>query len=128
MQRSNCHNNAEQLAIRHRWALWTGLALSDDGCWRVHSWCKNTHGRIVETTLPRTRYFGVWFHQPSVWKVLMQNAAQQSASQQSPTQQTASQQSSAVQPSATTPQAKSVRSEPEQSESEQLQPQPPFAF
>jgi hypothetical protein len=59
MQMSNCHENAEKLAARYGWTMWTGLALSDDGCWRVHSWCRNTRGRIAETTMLRTHYFGV---------------------------------------------------------------------
>lgn len=59
MEMSNCHENAAKLAARHGWSVWTGLALSDDGCWRIHSWCRNTRGRIVETTMWRTHYFGL---------------------------------------------------------------------
>jgi hypothetical protein len=58
MEVSNCHANAAELAeadkITH---LWTGLALSEDGCWRVHAWCTR-RSRIIETTVPRTLYFG----------------------------------------------------------------------
>lgn len=59
MEMSNCHENSLRLGNRHRWDVWTGLALSDDGCWRVHSWCKNTRRRIIETTIGRTHYFGI---------------------------------------------------------------------
>lgn len=59
MQMSNCHENSLRLAKRYGWDVWTGLALSDDGCWRVHSWCKNTRGRIAETTILRAHYFGI---------------------------------------------------------------------
>lgn len=65
MEMSNCHENAEKLAARHGWSLWTGLALSDDGCWRVHSWCRNTRERIVETTMVRTHYFGLQVRGPA---------------------------------------------------------------
>jgi hypothetical protein len=36
----------------------TGLALSPDGVWRVHSWAQSPSG-IIETTVKRTMYFGV---------------------------------------------------------------------
>jgi hypothetical protein len=41
-------------------AIVTGWALSEDGIWRQHSWGIDWKGRLVETTLPRTRYFGVY--------------------------------------------------------------------
>src|SRR5262245_28182560 len=54
MEVSACHDNAAKLAIEHRgWRWFYGMALSDDGCWRVHSWAVTTRGRIVETTEPR---------------------------------------------------------------------------
>ena len=59
MTPSGCHENATKLAARYGWEVWTGFALSDDGCWRVHSWCRNKRGRIVETTITRTDYFGI---------------------------------------------------------------------
>jgi hypothetical protein len=37
---------------------YVGFALSDDGCWRVHSWVQ-TPGGIVETTVKRRLYFGI---------------------------------------------------------------------
>lgn len=59
MVMGDCHMNAIRLAMNNKgWAIGTGLALSPDGVWRVHSWCVNTRGRIVETTLPRDLYFG----------------------------------------------------------------------
>ena len=58
MEMSRCRANSKKCADRHGWDIWTGLALSDDGCWWVHSWCRNTRGRIVETTILRTHYFG----------------------------------------------------------------------
>lgn len=60
MAQSNCHMNAIMLAMKNKgWSVGTGLALSPDGVWRVHSWCINTRGRIVETTMPRDLYFGL---------------------------------------------------------------------
>jgi hypothetical protein len=36
----------------------TGYSLSDDGLWRQHSWGLRREG-ILETTVPRVKYFGV---------------------------------------------------------------------
>lgn len=60
MTMSNCHKNAEKLNKKHpKWTRYFGLAISEDGIWRVHSWLKNTKGRIIETTIKRTKYFGL---------------------------------------------------------------------
>ena len=60
MKANGCHDNSRELVMKHSgWQLWTGLALSKDGCWRVHSWAVDKQLRIVETTEPRMRYFGV---------------------------------------------------------------------
>ncbi len=56
----SCHANAVRNVERHPgWSAETGFALSRDGIWRVHSWNRDAEGRIVETTVRRTRYFGV---------------------------------------------------------------------
>jgi hypothetical protein len=62
-RRGRCHYNAARL-----WAispesrqLVTGFALSDDGCWRPHSWVlQPAKGKppILETTEKRVLYFG----------------------------------------------------------------------
>ncbi len=60
MKVSGCHDNAAKLATTHRgWSWFYGMALSDDGCWRVHSWALTTKGRIVETTKRREVYWGL---------------------------------------------------------------------
>lgn len=58
--RSNgCHENSEQLARTNGlWREMFGLALSEDGCWRVHGWVQTPNG-IIETTERRTQYFGI---------------------------------------------------------------------
>lgn len=57
---SGCHDNSCRLALENEgWQMWTGLALSPDGIWRVHSWAVRPDGRIVETTVGRVLYFGV---------------------------------------------------------------------
>lgn len=56
---SLCHNNSLKLCMKYRWEWMHGFALSDDPCWRVHSWCVNKKGRIIETTGPRVVYFGI---------------------------------------------------------------------
>src|SRR4051794_38496704 len=58
----DCHRNAARL-----WragvasAVGTGYALSDDELWREHSWAWNTADVLIETTVARTRYFGIRF-------------------------------------------------------------------
>jgi hypothetical protein len=59
MRACSCHENAAILAIEKNWTCITGMALSADGCWRVHSWAMNQRGRVVETTVPRVAYYGV---------------------------------------------------------------------
>ncbi len=59
-KRSQCHDNAKRLiGIHAGWGMWYGLALSNDQIWRVHSWCRNTQGRIIETTEARIKYYGL---------------------------------------------------------------------
>jgi hypothetical protein len=61
-QASACHHNAVAL-----WrsgaasAVGSGYALSDDGLWREHTWAVADDGQLIETTEPRTAYFGVEF-------------------------------------------------------------------
>jgi hypothetical protein len=56
---SGCHANTAWLARRGECRPATGYALSDDGYWRQHSWGVTSDGRILETTVARTAYFGV---------------------------------------------------------------------
>jgi len=58
MNISDCHQNSARLALKAGIEWWTGLALSKDGIWRIHSWCVKG-AKIIETTEPRTLYFGV---------------------------------------------------------------------
>jgi hypothetical protein len=61
--RNQCHRNValEHLASHRRLKVATGYYLSRrDGCWRQHSWLWDGEmGRIVETTVPASRFFGV---------------------------------------------------------------------
>lgn len=60
MEPCRCHNNSAMVALQRKWECWTGLALSDDGIWRVHSWVRiPSTGSICETTEPRLKYYGV---------------------------------------------------------------------
>jgi len=62
MEQNRCHHNAIKLAAKypHKYQRETGLALSDDGIWRVHSWAFDmAKNEIVETTVPQRKYFGV---------------------------------------------------------------------
>ena len=60
MEPCHCHNNAAVVATERGWELWTGMALSDDGVWRVHSWVRiPSTGTIGETTMSRVVYYGV---------------------------------------------------------------------
>lgn len=58
---SQCHDNVASQWLKKRFsAIGTGFGLSgDDGLWREHSWGLCRNGTIVETTEPRTSYFGV---------------------------------------------------------------------
>lgn len=58
MSPRNCHDNAVQLGREVEAKVWTGFALSQDGCWRSHSWCE-LGGQFIETTVPRVAYFGI---------------------------------------------------------------------
>lgn len=56
----DCHRNAAALWFAGRaGGIGTGYALSDDGLWREHSWGLGLAGELIETTEPRTAYFGV---------------------------------------------------------------------
>lgn len=62
---SRAHENAARLWRRHPRALSlvTGYGLSEDGLFRQHSWLirnapKAGQARIIETTVPRTLYYG----------------------------------------------------------------------
>jgi hypothetical protein len=59
MDLSDCHRNVRRLVAQDPSVGWRfGMALSSDDIWRVHSWALK-RGRIVETTLPRIRYYGI---------------------------------------------------------------------
>lgn len=65
MATSGCHENIVAIIKKHpKYVAWTGLALSDDGIWRIHSWVTDEHMRIIETTTPRIKYFGFAFKLP----------------------------------------------------------------
>ncbi|HEY9459012.1 MAG TPA: hypothetical protein VIQ56_14000 [Gaiella sp.] len=59
---SDCHANTVRLWRDGRGAICTGFGLSPDGLWRSHSWLLATPGgHVVETTEPRTAYYGFEF-------------------------------------------------------------------
>jgi hypothetical protein len=61
MKSSSCHQNVAALWKSRKAgivAIATGYALSEDGLWRQHSWGMRRDG-ILETTEPRTKYFGL---------------------------------------------------------------------
>ena len=61
MTKSECHRNVAEIWGRKLHGLvgiGTGYSLSDDGLWRQHSWGLRREG-ILETTVPRLKYFGV---------------------------------------------------------------------
>jgi hypothetical protein len=61
MKRSSCHKNCRRRQRQSKGSLWRwfGLALSEDGCWRIHSWLtdKKTDA-VIETTEERILYYG----------------------------------------------------------------------
>lgn len=62
-QPSSCHSNSAKLYDENpdRLRIATGYALSEDGCWRQHSWLvdKDNDEQIIETTVPRVAYYGI---------------------------------------------------------------------
>jgi hypothetical protein len=61
MEKSECHRNVAEIWAKKRHGLvgiGTGYSLNDDGLWRQHSWGLLREG-ILETTVPRAKYFGV---------------------------------------------------------------------
>jgi hypothetical protein len=57
---SQCDANSELLGADSRVEKWVGFALDDDPCWRLHCWLvRRKDGRLIETTVKRTLYFGV---------------------------------------------------------------------
>lgn len=59
MEASMCHINSFQYAMKRGGAVWSGFALSNDGCWRVHSWVVKK-GKVIECTpIRREMYFGL---------------------------------------------------------------------
>ena len=65
-QPSQCHYNSSCLYEANKNTtnhvrICTGYALSDDGIWRMHSWCiwaKPRVNKIIETTVERVLYYG----------------------------------------------------------------------
>ena len=60
MASHNCHGNCAQLWEKNSkiYKIATGWALSADGIWRQHTWLLK--GKlIIETTEPRTLYYGI---------------------------------------------------------------------
>ena len=57
---SSCHQTSAilQLLAPGRRHIVTGYALSEDGCWRRHSWAMQD-GKVMEPTVERLQYFGV---------------------------------------------------------------------
>lgn len=56
---SACHSNATSYYRQQRHPIATGWALSDDGCWRQHSWnIHRTAGSVIESTSLRVAYYG----------------------------------------------------------------------
>jgi hypothetical protein len=60
--KSGCHQNVATIWRRKQYgiaAIGSSYALSDDGLWRDHTWGILHDGGILETTMPRKRYFGL---------------------------------------------------------------------
>lgn len=81
---SQCHMNSALCwdANQDRCQLMTGYALSKDGIWRPHSWCRDLSRcqsrtkapRVVETTEKRKLYFGFVMTTDEAEKFYVENA------------------------------------------------------
>ena len=60
-QRNECHRNCAAMwkSSPDTVSIVTGYCLSSDAMWREHSWLIDDSDNIIETTVPRTRYFGI---------------------------------------------------------------------
>lgn len=77
MKKSACHANVAELWTENRQDLvgiGTGFSLSDDGLWRQHSWGLRREG-VLETTVPRIKYFGVLLQNEEADSFAMSNLA-----------------------------------------------------
>ena len=77
MEKSECHRNLAEIWSNKQHELvgvGTGYALSDDGLWRQHSWGVRREG-ILETTVPRMKYFGVLLQHEDADSFAMANLA-----------------------------------------------------
>jgi hypothetical protein len=54
----DCDANVVLLSLLQSTETWTGLALSDEGFWRLHSWGFG-RGKVLETTNRHLEYFGI---------------------------------------------------------------------
>lgn len=72
-----CHSNSAYLWDRDRknLSIITGWALSgdDDGLWRQHTWLIKKDGNIIETTIPRAKYYGFVLTTREALKFLEEN-------------------------------------------------------
>lgn len=57
----DCHTNSAKLWRQRgeHLRIGTGYGLSPDGMWRRHSWVMEGESEVIETTIPRDKYFGV---------------------------------------------------------------------
>jgi hypothetical protein len=77
MKSRECHRNMAEIWAERQHTLvgiGTGYALSDDGLWRQHSWGLRREG-ILETTVPRVKYFGVLLQRENADLFAMANLA-----------------------------------------------------
>lgn len=74
MATRRCHTNSATLAEENpNIDIYTGLALSRDGVWRVHSWVyDNEHENFIETTERRVKYFGYKLNEDEREKFIFQ--------------------------------------------------------
>jgi hypothetical protein len=61
---------AYYLSVRGTANIATGYGLSEDGLWRQHSWLWNGK-KVLETTVPRTIYFGVMLNDVEAARFVM---------------------------------------------------------
>ena len=74
---NGCHTNTAELWVRDYpdTSIVTGWALSDDGCWRQHSWGWRPEESVwVETTEPRKSGFGIELVGHEALKFTLSNA------------------------------------------------------
>lgn len=75
-EQGRCHRNSAKLFMAGKGQITTGYALSDN-IWRQHSWIMAPNHRIIETTMPFEKYYGVMLSEINITKFVFSELGNQ---------------------------------------------------